>query len=238
MSPQQAPREYAEAGEVGLGWGSHGVAPSGIIHIGAHHGEEASYYRAQGVRRVVWIEAEPDAFEVLSRHVADYPGHHCIRALVTDREGEERPFFRHRFRGGAKRGFCSVLPLNQSVIGGDALLSRLETFEVTAMRTRTVAALLAEQGFPPDQFQYVAVNVQGAELMVLQGMREYLEAVQWVVCEAEARVESSRYVGAPGLGEIVEWMGTRGFHAVWRTRSRQQLFRRTLGPAGLSSAGS
>jgi len=206
------------------------VAPSGVIHVGGHHGEEASYYDAHGVRTVVWFEAEPDAFEVLRRNTAGFPGHHCIHALVADRDGEERSFYRHRFPGGQKRGFCSTLPWNATVVETDAVLSRLETFEVRSMPAVTVATALHAAGYSPAQFQYLSVNVQGAEMLVLRGLGGYLDSIQWVYCDGELDAQSSRYRGAPTIAEVGDWLRPRGFRSVWPP-GRQQFFCRTTGAA-------
>lgn len=216
---------------LGLQVGGRRVEPTGVIHVGGHHGEEAPYYQQHGVRTVVWIEAEPDAFEVLSRNTASYPDHHCIHALAADQDGEERKFYRHRFRGGAKRGFCSTLPWNTAVVESDPVLSRLETFDVSAMRAVTVATALGEGGFPPERFQYLSINVQGAELMVLRGLREYLDPIQWIFCDGELAA-SVRYEGAPTLEELAVWLQPHGFLPTWPPSVRQQFFYRTSGNFG------
>lgn len=203
------------------------VQPTGILHVGGHHGEEAAYYQQHGAQTVVWIEAEPDAFDVLRRNTSSYPGHHCLQALVTDRDGEERPFYRHRFGAGSKRGFCSTLPWNPAVVESDPVLSRLETFAVSRMRSVTLATLLRENGFPPARFQYLSVNVQGAELMVLRGLREYLDSLQWIFCDGELDAPSSRYQGAPALSEVADWLAPREFRPAWLPPIRQQLFYRS-----------
>jgi FkbM family methyltransferase len=215
---------------LGLCLGGRCVDPAGVIHVGGHHGEEASYYRDHGVGAVVWIEADPDAFEVLSRNTASYPGHQCVHALATDRDDDERLFYRHRFPGGTKRGFCSTMPWNATVVDGDPVLSRLETFDVRAMRTVSVATALRGRGFPPARFQYLSINVQGAELMVLRGLHDYLPSIQWIFCDGELDAGSSRYRGAPTIAEVAEWLGACGFRAAWPPRRPQQFFYRPSQP--------
>jgi FkbM family methyltransferase len=215
----------AERG-IGCALGGQRVLPAGVIHVGGHHGEEASYYEAHGVRQVVWFEAEPDAFAVLRANVGGRPGHDCIQALVGDRDGEERAFYRHRFPGGEKRGFCSTLPWNTSVVAGDPVLSRLETFDVASMQAVTVASALRARGYAPEQFQYLSINVQGAELMVLRGLHEYLRPVRWVFWEAELDAATSRYAGAPVVADVAAWLAARGFQAAPGQGMRQQLFYR------------
>ena len=207
------------------------VEPTGVIHVGGHHGEEAAYYRDHGVREVAWIEADPDAFEVLMQNTAAYSAHVCIRALAADRDGEERPFYRHRFPGGVKRGFCSTLAWNTAVVDRDPVLRRLETFDVCSVRAVTVATALRDRGFEPARFQYLSINVQGAELLVLHGLGEYLASIRWIFCDGELDADSSRYRGAPGIAEVTDWLGRHGFHAAWPRHGAQQFFFRTS-PSG------
>ncbi len=201
------------------------VQPSGIIHVGGHHGEEAAYYAEHGVRTVVWIEADPDAFDVLTSVTAAYPGHTCIQALAADRDGETRRFYRHRFGDGRKRGFCSTMPWNTSVVERDPVLSRLETFDVREMRALTVATALRERGFQPEQFQYLSVNVQGAELLVLRGLGEFLPALRFIFCDGEDP-DSVRYAGAPSIDDVTRWLAPHGFSPAWPESRRHQFFHR------------
>jgi FkbM family methyltransferase len=217
--------------ELGVEVGGKRVAPAGVIHVGGHHGEEADYYDAHGARTVAWIEAEPDAFEVLHSRVAHRPGHHCIQALATDRDGEERSFYRHRFPGGHKRGFCSTLPWDAGAVARDPLLARLETFDVRSMRSITVASALRERALAPSEFQYLSLNVQGAELLVLRGMREYLDPIRWIFCDGEPE-GASRYAGAPTTVEVTEWLRPRGFLPAGPASSRLQFFYRVSDAAG------
>ena len=216
---------------LGLEVGGATVAPRGVIHVGGHHGEEAAYYDAHGARTVAWIEAEPDAFEVLERRVAHLRGHHCIQALAADRDGEERTFYRHRFPGGHKRGFCSTLPWDAGAVARDPLLSRLETFDVRSMRAVTVASALRERRLAPAEFQYLSLNVQGAELLVLRGMGEYLQPIRWIFCDGEPE-GASRYAGAPTTDDVREWLRPRGFQPAVAATSRLQFFYRVSEAAG------
>lgn len=222
-------RGPGQAPERGLGreFGGRLVRPSGVIHIGGHHGEEAAYYRDHGVQTVVWLEADPDAFEILNSRTAGHPGHHTIHALVADRDGEDRLFYRHRFPGGLKRGYCSTLPWNPSAVARDPVLSRLETFDVRPMRATTVATALAERGFEPATFQYLSVNIQGAELLALRGLGAFLPALQWIFCDGELPGDDRRYAGAPAIGEVADWLAARGFAPAGPPGGgRQQFFHR------------
>jgi FkbM family methyltransferase len=220
-----APADALALRALGLTFDGQAVAPRGVIHVGGHHGEEAAYYAERGVETVVWIEAEPDAFEVLASVTSAFPGQHCIQALAADRDGEERVFYRHRFGAGAKRGFCSTLPWNEAVVTGDPILSRLETFDVRRVRAITVATALRERGFTPGQFQYLSVNVQGAELLVLRGLGDFLAPLRYVFCDGEDP-GNVRYAGAPTIAEVEQWLTPHGFRPMFSGSPRQQFFLR------------
>lgn len=57
---------------------------TGIIQIGAHTGEEAEIHYNTVGSNMIWIEAQPDKYEALKRHVKQY-GHEAIQSLVWGR---------------------------------------------------------------------------------------------------------------------------------------------------------
>src|SRR5438045_9077603 len=63
----------------------------GVVHIGAHRGDERKEYDRYSLR-VVWIEALPSQFEVLKDNLHGHSQHTALCALVTDKDGEEYEF--------------------------------------------------------------------------------------------------------------------------------------------------
>lgn len=43
-----------------------GIPRTGVVHVGAHRGQEADAYRAAGFDRVVWVEPNPEHHETLT----------------------------------------------------------------------------------------------------------------------------------------------------------------------------
>ena len=68
------------------------IAIEEVMHIGAHHGQEADTYRALGAKRVTWVEANPAVVPVLRQNVEPL-GHSVITTLVTDRTGDIVDFY-------------------------------------------------------------------------------------------------------------------------------------------------
>src|SRR5689334_15164415 len=47
------------------------IIPNGVIHIGAHKGEEKEIYNLHNIKNIVWIEANPDLIDCLKENVND-----------------------------------------------------------------------------------------------------------------------------------------------------------------------
>jgi FkbM family methyltransferase len=50
----------------------YGLTPKGVLHIGAHVGGEAPVYNDLGIRKQVWIEANPEIFPKLCENLSRY----------------------------------------------------------------------------------------------------------------------------------------------------------------------
>ena len=104
-----------------------------VVHVGAHFGQEATRYQNMMARRVVWIEASPTTFQVLTSNIskaksqncgflaglfsAQKTEHVCINALIGDDDAGQQDF--HIFdNGGASN---SIFKLNRSNKKHDAV---------------------------------------------------------------------------------------------------------------------
>jgi hypothetical protein len=66
---------------------------NGVIHIGAHTGQEAAWYYASHIaHKVVHIECNPNMIPRLEETVKGF-GHVAIQACLWNVAGEERDFF-------------------------------------------------------------------------------------------------------------------------------------------------
>ena len=54
---------------------------NGVLHIGAHEAEEALFYDQCGAK-VLWIEANPSAYEILLENIRQYPSQSATQALL------------------------------------------------------------------------------------------------------------------------------------------------------------
>lgn len=192
------------------------LAPAGLqltrlVHVGAHLGQERHRYEALGYRHILWVEGSQSVHarlaESLARHVAERAQagaavveHRSACALLTNREGDEVPLREYSNDGMSSSIFSAT----------DTLRERWpelhETGRLQATRTRTLDGLLAELGFGP--VDTLVVDVQGAELLVLEGARATLGQVKAVVSEVSTQ---PLYEGGVLFPELCAFMRSQGF---------------------------
>lgn len=172
---------------------------SGLIHVGANEGQERNLYAGHNLS-VLWVEALPNVFEILTANLADLPKQKAALALVTDREGQ-----RHAFHVSSNAGASSSI--YDFTLGRDIWPEVSFTHDVELLST-TLDRVVAEAAFDLRQAGALVMDTQGSELLVLQGGSRVLKAVRWVKTEA---ADFAAYAGATTVGELSAYLSRAGF---------------------------
>lgn len=180
----------------------HTIKPAGVLHLGANTGQEAGDYNAMGIRKVIWVEADPTLFPKLVAHVSPY-GHRALKACVSDKDGDRRPFHIANNKGQSS----SLLEL------GTHKQAHPEVKYVgdIEMSTIRVDSLLRKHGFVLDPWWFLNADLQGAELMALRGMEGLLKNFSHLYLEVN---EKPLYVGCPLVGDLDGFLKPHGFRRV------------------------
>ena len=64
------------------------IAPRGVIHVGAHEGEEVQGYLKAGYRRILLVEANPDLARKLNETFASQPAVTVVNVAICDKPGQ------------------------------------------------------------------------------------------------------------------------------------------------------
>lgn len=181
----------------------HKLAVRGIVHIGANSGQELEAYLSKGVQSIVFIEPLKPAFEKLLRHVAKNPafrpGIRCINELVTDTTGRRVTFHITDNDGESS----SILPMKEHLNAHpDVKVVNSVPMEGWAYQD------LADLHFIDPDLNFLNIDVQGAELMVLQGMGDKLKNFDYAYIEVN---EKELYTGCAMLPDIDQFMTQAGF---------------------------
>lgn len=146
---------------------------TGVLHLGAHLGEEAAIYTKLGIKNVTWVDANPGVIAKLNANLAPF-GWSAINALLTDVDHETV-----RFNVTNHDGMSSSI----YEFGQLHLDSSPETKFIDRLwlETTTLDTLVAEHHL--DGFNFINMDLQGAEYLVLKGGAKTLEKVDYIYCE-------------------------------------------------------
>jgi|TARA_B100000085_G_scaffold204368_1_gene187952 FkbM family methyltransferase len=181
---------------------------NGVIHVGAHRGEEINEYGDLGAKTVIWVEANPEVFDemciMLTNAEANIDSHAFQYAASTEDHGTAE--FNRYYGPDAghlvgNKGCSSLLKAE----------GRFEEWykDTIEVETITIDTLLEEEGFNVEDFQLLNMDVQGAELMVLRGSEKVLDNVKWIT--TEATWEDPDYIDNVMYDELKSFLESKGF---------------------------
>ncbi len=181
---------------------------NGVIHVGAHRGEEINEYGDLGAKTVIWVEANPEVFDemciMLTNAEANIDSHAFQYAASTEDHGTAE--FNRYYGPDAghlvgNKGCSSLLKAE----------GRFEEWykDTIEVETITIDTLLEEEGFNVEDFQLLNMDVQGAELMVLNGSEKVLDNVKWIT--TEATWEDPDYIDNVMYDELKSFLESKGF---------------------------
>ena len=177
-----------------------GIRPRGIIHVGANYGQEFESYKSSEAETVIYIEPISKVFESLKEKVEKCPGHHAIRSVCSDRSGDKVIF-----------NVASNLGQSSSLLelGYHAKLYPNIVYDYKEELITEALDDLLRRHWKYKDFNFLVIDAQGADLLVLQGATDLLLKIEAVYVEV---AEVPLYDGGCTWGEIVEFLGNFEFH--------------------------
>jgi FkbM family methyltransferase len=182
----------------------HSVTPRGVVHVGAHEGTEISAYQQMGAQNVLFVEANPVVFDRLQANLAAVPNVLVANCAISDRNGTVDLHVTSFDQSS------SILQLKHHQ---EIYPHITETHQVT-VQSKTLDTLLQELEINPSDFNILNIDIQGAELLALQGSINWLKYVE--VINTEVNYEEL-YEGCVLIDQLDEFLEGQGFHRVATT---------------------
>ena len=149
-----------------------GLKVKGLIHAGAHKGEEASVYSALGFGAVTWIEAIPKLAQELAQVIQ--PPSTVINAALWSRPNEKMTF-----NVTSAQGSSSLFDLGE-VKDEYPTIVVIEQIEVVTETLDQLNDMASEKNL-------LVLDLQGAEYEALLGATETLKGIQYLITEVNRR---------------------------------------------------
>ncbi|WP_112662823.1 FkbM family methyltransferase [Microvirga flavescens] len=182
-----------------------GGAPQGLIHIGAHSGQEFEDYQRALLNPVLYIEALPSIYERLVAHIGGAEGHVAINALCSDKDGESVSF-----KVSSNEGASSSMLDFGWHSSEHPEVHWVDQVSLTTCRLDTLLADVQKKNpdLPFQKLNVLVLDVQGAEMKVLAGADDIVSKVDWISTEVN---EGGLYEGDCSLDQIYAYMRGKGF---------------------------
>jgi FkbM family methyltransferase len=162
------------------------IRPQGVLHVGAHHGEEVPIYLAAGFKRITLVEPDPRNCDVIAAAPwIEEPGVGIVNKACGPRGTQTF----HR---------AAITPF--SGLKQDRRQKPAGTFPVEVVPIADIQAELAVQP------NVLTVDTQGTELEAL--VTAFLDPIDLIIIETQ-----SDHAGAPGayLPDLLEWCHGTGW---------------------------
>lgn len=168
----------------------------GVLHVGAHECEEAGWYAQEGVKDVKWLEGNPTL--VRQQKERGFDVHEIV---ASDTDGTELIF--NVTNNGQS---SSILPLGTHKDQYPHIVYCPDrSFKA---KTKRISTLFAEKGWSWAPYNFLNLDIQGAELMALKGMEDQLHRFDAIYTEVNV---AELYVGAGLLPELDAFLFKYGF---------------------------
>lgn len=186
--------------QLGL-WARYGITPKGVLHIGGNRGEEAPVYLELGVIKQIWIEANPEIFEQLKVTLSNNPDALAYNYAIGDVDSV--PVVLHVANNAGQSS--SLLEL------GTHKKQHPDVHYVKDIPVvmRRIDCLIPE--IVIQQYDFLNIDIQGAELLALKGMGDYLKHFKWLYLEIN---QGQVYSGCGEVQEVDAYVAQFGFKRV------------------------
>lgn len=169
----------------------------GVVHIGAHYGEEIQEYVDNGIQKITVFEPLSLNFDILSKR---------LQNVNADIQG-------YQVALGSEKGSATMY-LSSNEAQSSSILKPKEHLEhhpyVTFDGTEEVEVDILDD-YDVSNANFMNIDVQGYELEVLKGGKKTLEHIDYVYCEVN---RGEMYENNAMIDEVDEYLGSYGFERV------------------------
>lgn len=168
-----------------------------ILHVGAHEAQELNLYIECGAKKIHWIEANSELADNLSKKL-DKSFNKVTSAVISNEDNKEVIF-----KIANNTQSSSILELGDH----KNLFPYIHYTHEEKRITKTLNSIIQEEPFL-EKIDFLNIDIQGAELMALEGFSKYLDSVKAVYLEIN---DSDVYQGCSKTYQIDEFLNKFSF---------------------------
>ena len=148
--------------------------PKGIIHVGAHLGEEHDIYSQLNIQNVLWIEANKDVYEKLFEKLGHIKSYSFFNHLISDKDDKEYTFYVTNNNESS-----SILQLEDHLIEHP----HIYVSDKKQLSSKTLDFIIEENNIDSKKYNFINLDIQGAELLAIKGADKLLHNIDYIYSE-------------------------------------------------------
>jgi len=177
----------------------------GVIHIGASDGYERNLYKKYFVDKVIWVEADPAAYEKLKENISIFKSHFAYNYLMTDKDNVEYKFSITSDNGQSSSIF--------NFEDHSKMYPTLKIKNEINLKSITFKSFIKKYDINLKEFSSLVIDTQGSDKIILDGMGDLIKYFQFIKIET---AEFNMYKNYPKLNEISEYLKKFNFEEIRR----------------------
>lgn len=170
---------------------------SGIVHIGAHYGEELEEYIENKIKNIIFFEPLNESFSILESKVQNIDANIICHKVALGNEVGKKIMYLSSNDGQSS----SILKPKEHLIDHPHVVFH-DTEEVTVDML---------DNFDIGNSNFINIDVQGYELEVFRGASNSLDKIDYIYCEVN---RGEVYEGNPLVEDIDQFLGKYNFQRV------------------------
>jgi len=179
----------------------------GVLHLGAHKGEEADIYQWLG-KKVIWIEAIPKIFDQLKDNLSFYSNQDAYCLLLGDMDNVKKSFYISNNNSVSSSLFkFSKNTLDRKYFSEQ----KLEMKNELILEMSKLDTFIKKNNIDISNYNHWIVDLQGAELLALKGAEKSLEFCDSLLIEI-SKVDI--YENGVLWPDLKNWLIKRNFYPV------------------------
>jgi FkbM family methyltransferase len=188
------------------------LSKKGLIHIGAHWGEEAEEYDRIYFENILWIEADPDNYKILKNNISNYNNQKAINVLCSDKK--DIVFFNITNNQGHS---SSLLDFDYKMIKN--IWKGMTVEKKIKLQSQRFQDLVVDKQIDIYKYTTLVLDVQGAELLVIKGFGKFLSNILLIQTEVNFK---RLYKDSALFHQINSFLINEGFRRIYLSISDEQ----------------
>lgn len=172
---------------------------SGVIHVGAHFGEEQNAYKLLGISKISYFEPVGKTFKKLKEKI-----------------GDEAHLFNYALGNENKK--IEMYVEEADAYGCSSLLKPSDNYKNVKFNYDEIVQMkrLDDVEFDFSNYNFMNIDVQGYELEVLKGSVKTLEHIDYIMCEINRFTleKPLEYINCVQISELIEFLSSFSFRFV------------------------